>query len=194
MSITKDASNKANKYAVLMETSGEDHESWYYFLKFNGNEENLKHIQDQFNLIHDHVVLENIHLFDIDIMNLVSEATAKELTLLELNSRTYHRKFDGVLSKVDFNFLLSDNDDEKLWKIFDLIGDGDIKDFITLEDIPDGAFEYMDSDDDSNSSTSSTSSSSSEESDGESDLNKNKKILNDKIPSSLQAKYLERKK
>ena len=32
------------KYAILMETSSEEYESWYYFIRVEGNEENLNHL------------------------------------------------------------------------------------------------------------------------------------------------------
>ena len=39
----KEPSHKMDgKYAILMETSGEEFESWYYFIRIDGNEENLK--------------------------------------------------------------------------------------------------------------------------------------------------------
>ena len=34
--------HSTNKYAVLMETSGKEFESWYYCIKYNGNEEALR--------------------------------------------------------------------------------------------------------------------------------------------------------
>ena len=35
------------KYDILMETSGEESESWYYFIRYDGNEENLKFLEKQ---------------------------------------------------------------------------------------------------------------------------------------------------
>ena len=32
-------------YAILMETSGKHYESWYNFIRYEGNEEELKHLQ-----------------------------------------------------------------------------------------------------------------------------------------------------
>ena len=34
-------------YVVLMETSGEECESWYYCLRYEGNEDNLKVLSEQ---------------------------------------------------------------------------------------------------------------------------------------------------
>ena len=55
---TKDSSTQNNetdqpshimvgKYAALMETNGKECESWYYFIRVEGNEDALKHLQDQ---------------------------------------------------------------------------------------------------------------------------------------------------
>lgn len=126
----------ANQYAVLMETSPEDCESWYYFIKYNGNEDALKNLKAQFDKIEDAVIIDDINLFDLDIENLVSEECAKQLCMLELNSVTYHRKFDGVLENIDFRFKKKDDDETMMFKIFDKIGEGDIDLFLTLEDIP----------------------------------------------------------
>ena len=126
----------ANKYAVLMETSPEDCESWYYFIKFNGNEDALKNLKGQFDKIEDAVIIDDINLFDLDIENLVSEECAKQFCMLELNSVMYHRKFDGVLENIDFRFKKKDDDETMMFKIFDKIGEGDIDLFVTLEDIP----------------------------------------------------------
>lgn len=137
--IYKDVFNNqkmANKYAVLMETSPEDCESWYYFIKYNGNEDALKNLKAQFDKIEDAVIMDDINLFDLDIENLISEECAKQLCMLELNSVGYHRKFDGVLENIDFRFKKKDDDESKMFKIFDKIGEGDIDLFVTLEDIP----------------------------------------------------------
>ena len=126
----------SNKYAVLMETSPEDCESWLYLIKHNGNEDALKNLKAQFDKIEDAVIMDDINLFDLDIENLISEECAKQLCMLELNSATYHRKFDGVLENIDFRFKKHDDDETKMFKIFDKIGEGDIDLFVTLEDIP----------------------------------------------------------
>ena len=36
-----------DEYAVLMETNRNECESWYYFIRRKGNEEALKHLQEQ---------------------------------------------------------------------------------------------------------------------------------------------------
>ena len=123
-------------YAVLMESSSYDFESWYYFIKCEGNEENLKFMCDQFKTIKECTMFdEDITMFDMDLEHLVSEQTAKEMCLLDLNSISYHRKFDGVLKKIDFAFKKKDNDEKRMIRICKIIGDGKIDDFIDLEDI-----------------------------------------------------------
>ena len=71
-------------YAVLMETSGEEMESWMYFIRVEGNEENLKHLQDQLEQV-DWYILDEMSTFDLDLEHYVSAQTAKEMTKIELN-------------------------------------------------------------------------------------------------------------
>ena len=127
-------------YAALMETNGTEYESWYYFIRREGNEEALKHLQDQLEKINWYV-LDDLSTFDLDLDHYVSAATAKEMTKLELNSYAFHRKFDGKLQKINFNFKKKDSrDNEKsnermMCKVFDLLGYGQIEDYISDEDL-----------------------------------------------------------
>jgi hypothetical protein len=124
------------KYAVLMETSGYEYESWMYFIRYNGNEENLALLGKQLDLITDCSIFdEDINIFDLDLEHLVSETTAKEICLLELNSVSYHRKFDGVLRPIDFRFKSKDKSERMLEKVNKLLGEGRIDEFIGDEDI-----------------------------------------------------------
>ena len=176
----------SNKYAVLMETSPEDCESWLYLIKHNGNEDALKNLKAQFDKIEDAVIMDDINLFDLDIENLISEECAKQLCMLELNSATYHRKFDGVLENIDFRFKKHDDDETKMFKIFDKIGEGDIDLFVTLEDIPESHkldendMELDRSGDDRSDDDRSVSESESEEED--------KKEMIGKVPSNFKIK------
>ena len=95
-------------YAVLMETSGENFESWYYFIRVEGNEENLKHLQSQLEDV-DWYILDDLSTFDLDLDHYISAATAKEMTKVELNHSSFHRKFDGKLKKIDLGFGKKDN-------------------------------------------------------------------------------------
>ena len=172
----------ANKYAVLMETSPEDCESWYYFIKFNGNEDALKNLKAQFDSITDAVIMDDINLFDLDIENLISEECAKELCMLELNSVAYHRKFDGVLENIDFRFKKKKDDDETMmFKIFDKIGEGDIDLFVTGEDIPE-SHKLDENDMDIGGDDRSDDDRSESESDDEED----KKEMTGKVPSNFK--------
>jgi len=127
-------------YAALMETNGTEYESWYYFIRREGNEEALKHLQDQLEKINWYI-LDDLSTFDLDLDHYVSAATAKEMTKLELNSYAFHRKFDGKLQKINFNFKKKDSrDNEKsnermMCKVFDLLGYGQIEDYISDEDL-----------------------------------------------------------
>jgi hypothetical protein len=122
------------RYAVLMETSGEECESWYYSILYNGNEENLTYLQSQLETVKWRVD-DGMSTFDLDLDHLICERTAKELTKLELNHCFFHRKFDGSLQKIELNFKTGDKNKRKIKKAFEILGYGRIEDFIDQEDI-----------------------------------------------------------
>lgn len=136
MSDDRTIENKTDEfhYAILMETNGKEYESWYYFIRWEGNEEALRHLQKQIESM-DFYILDDLSTFDLDLEHLVSEKTAKEMTKVELNALMFHRKFDGKLDKIDLKLNRRDSNDKKLVKIFKKLGIGRIDDFIDGEDI-----------------------------------------------------------
>ena len=122
------------KYAVLMETSGEEQESWYYFIKVEGNEENLKHLSEQLESV-EWYLLDDLSEFQLDMEYFVSAQTAKEMTKIDLNYVSFHHKFDGVLQKIDLGFRKKDGNSTKISKTFDVLGFGQIENFIDDEDL-----------------------------------------------------------
>jgi len=138
------------KYVTLMETSGEENESWIYFIRLDGNEENLQHLQNQFDQV-EWYIIDDLSTFDLDIDHPVSAQTAKEMTKVDLNHTSFHRKFDGVLQKVDLGYTKKDGNDTKICKTFDILGYGQIENFIEDEDLDE---EDLVSDDESGSSVS----------------------------------------
>ena len=122
-----------NKYVVLCETSGSEIEQWYYFLKYNGNETMLKYLQDQLEKV-DMFILDDLSTFDLDLDHFLSETTAKEMTKIEINSVSFHRKFDGKLKAVNCNLKAKDSTERKLEKINKMLADGGIENFIDHED------------------------------------------------------------
>lgn len=201
----KKTRDSENQYAILMETNGKEFESWYYFIKYDGNEENLKHLQTQFDDVQ-FFILDELSTFDLDLDHLVSERTAKEMTKVEVNSFMYNRKFDGVLEKINFKFHRKDSNRKKIIKVFETLGIGKIEDFIDKEDIdeedladPDDdvsessgtEYEYNEtSTDDSDYSSDEPTSSSSSESEDDRKKKKEKKNAD----RNLRDKILEIKK
>ena len=86
------------QYAVLMETSEKECESWYYFIRLAGNGPALRHLQEQLEQV-EWYIQDDLSTFDLDLEHLVTARTAKQMTKLELNSHSFHRKFDGKLEK-----------------------------------------------------------------------------------------------
>jgi len=145
------------EYAVLMETNESESESWYYFILAENNMENLQHLQDQLEKV-EWFCMRDLSMFDLDLEHLVSAKTAKEMTKLELNSYSFHRKFDGILSKVDLGFKRKDRTEKMMCRAFDILGYGQIEDFINDEDIdPEDLLSDMESDSDNGSESDSTS-------------------------------------
>lgn len=149
-----------HKYAILMETNPDEFESWYYFIRYDGNEEALKYLEDQLNTIEWYAVIdEDISTFVIETQILVSEQTAKEMTKVDLNSQTFHRKFDGKLEKIELNLdrvkkpkkKSKDRHDEynenKMAMVTSIIGYGKIERFIDMEDVDEDEDEDEENDD-----------------------------------------------
>ena len=137
-------------YVTLMETSGEENESWIFFIRLDGNEENIKHLQSQLEQV-EWYIIDDLSTFDFDIEHPVSAQTAKEMTKVDLNHTSFHRKFDGVLQKIDLGYTKKDGNDTKICKTFDILGYGQIENFIEDEDLDE---EDLVSDDESGSSVS----------------------------------------
>lgn len=173
--------NMEGDYVVLMETSGKECESWYYFIKYDGNEEALAHLQSQLEKI-DWYIYNDLSTFDLDLEHKVPAPMAKLFTKLDLNAYSFHRKFDGKLKKIDLKLSERDKTKKKMAKAFDVLGYGQIEDYVSDEDIDP---EDLATDSGSGSSdTRSCSSESSSESEPEPETKKkNKKVT--KVPSGL---------
>ncbi len=140
-------------YVALMETNGKECESWYYFIRYKGNEEALKYLQDQLEQVEWYVV-DDLSVFDLDLDHFVTAQTAKQMTKLELNSYAFHRKFDGVLQKINLGFRTKDKNEKKICKAFDQLGYSQIEDYIDDEDLDDEDLTENESDSDEEDSDS----------------------------------------
>ena len=169
------------KYAILMETNGEHCESWYYFIRHEGNEDALLHLQKQLEQI-EFFILDDLSTFDLDLDHLVSAQTAKEMTNVDLNAESFHRKFDGKLEMIDFDFSKKDrkNNERMIQKVYEMLGCGQIADFITDEDIDS---EFLDSDEDSDDTEDDTE----DDSESESEEEQPKKIGKKGLPPAVSA-------
>lgn len=167
------------KYAILMESNDEEFEQWYYFIKVDGNEENLRYLQKQLEKI-DWEIMEDLSTFDLEMEYLVSAQTAKEMTKIDLNAYSFHRKFDGKLQKIDFDFKRKDGNETKMCKVFDTLGYGKIEEYISDEDVDEEDYVTDSTDEESVSE-----SSSSEE--------EERKRTSKKIPSSILRERLREK-
>jgi hypothetical protein len=172
-----------NKYVILQETSGDDHESWLTFIKIKGNEKNIKLLEDQLNSVYHNSIDDDdkeITIFDIETEHPVSETTAKEMSAVDLNHCFFHRKFDGVLKPIDFHLNKNEKDRKKIKKIWKVLGRGKIDEYVSDEDLDDAE---LTTDDDSSDEDSSDASGSSDDENIKEIAKKVDKI--DKKPSAL---------
>lgn len=132
--ITATGPQEVRTYAVLQETSGEESESWLYFIKYQGNEEALADLGKQLEKI-DWYILDDLSTFDLETDFLVCERTAKEMTKIDLNHYSFNRKFDGILQKIDLHIKDHYKNEKKMSKVFDVLGYGKIENFIDQEDV-----------------------------------------------------------
>tara|TARA_Y100000816_G_C25954505_1_gene498020 strand:- start:134 stop:643 length:510 start_codon:yes stop_codon:yes gene_type:complete len=123
----------SSNYVVLCETSGEELEQWYYFIKYEGNEKALKYLSDQLEKV-EMFILDDLSTFEIDLENKISETTAREMIMIDINTYTYHRKFDGKLQYIDFKLRKKDDNEDMIEKIHNMLAFGDIDKFIDQEE------------------------------------------------------------
>ena len=130
----KEVNSTKNQFVILMETNGDELESWYYFIKLNGNEDVLKHLDKQLNEIEMYIE-DDMSTFDLDLEHPVSEETARDMIRVELNSVTFHRKFNGKMKQVFLGMRKKDSNDRRLKKLNDILGNQQIENFCEDEEI-----------------------------------------------------------
>jgi hypothetical protein len=177
-----------------METSGEESESWYSFIKYEGNEEALAHLNKQLEQV-EWYIIDDLSTFDLEMETLVCEKTAKEMINVDLNHYSFHRKFDGKLQKVDLGFKSHHTNEKKILKTFEVLGYGKIENFVGEEDVdPDTLVSCSDSEaDEGGSEESGSEESESEESEEEKKKHKSQEEKHTekkkgKIPTVLMSK------
>jgi len=177
-------------YAILMETSGEEFESWYSFIKYEGNEDALAHLNKQLEQV-EWYILNDLSTFDLEMENLVCEKTAKEMINVDLNHYSFHRKFDGTLQKVDLGFKNHHTNEKKMLKAFEVLGYGKIENFIDAEDVDkDALVSCSESEDEEEETESEDEETESEESESEEEekTKKNTEKKKGKLPAVLMSK------
>lgn len=158
--------NMTGKYAILQEINDRKCQTMLSFIRADDNMEALAFLQQQLEPIK-WELMENGSTFDLEMEYLVSAQTAKEMSKVDLNP-IFHRKFDGKLQLIDFGFREKDKNSRKIDKVFDLLGNSGIEEFISDEDIDPEDLENCDMNSESDYSTTDDSiTESSDESDDE---------------------------
>lgn len=137
-------------YATFMETSGKHYESWYMFIRYQGNEDALKHLQEQLGKV-EWRIEGKLSTFDLELTHLVPELVAKEMTLVDLNSKSFHRKFDGKLQSIDLKLEKTKSNMRKIEKINDVLRNRGIENYLDGEDVDQEELVEIDEEDDDSS-------------------------------------------
>jgi len=125
-----------NSYVVFIETNNEKNQTWYTFIRKDGNENSLLKLQIQLSQI-DWYSLKDLSIFKLDLDNTVSEKTAREMCSINLNLWMFHKKFDGEMKDIDFAFKKSDSNEKRIEKVFDTLGYGQIQEYLSNEEVCD---------------------------------------------------------
>jgi hypothetical protein len=128
--------NNSPTYVVLAESNGKHYETWYTFIKYEGNEKSLENLQSQLKKV-EFYIIDDLSTFDLDLDNKVSAETARQMIRIEVNSVMPHRKFDGTLKNIDLGCRSKYSNDKNIVKAFDILGIGRIEQFIDGEDVID---------------------------------------------------------
>ncbi len=123
-----------SRYFIFAETNGAECETWYYFIKEEGNKKVLKYLSDQLDEI-DMYIIDDFSAFDLDLEHSVSAETAKEMTKVELNHYMFHRKFDGKLKPINLRRKKKGSNYEWIIRTHEMLSYGQIEDYISDEDI-----------------------------------------------------------
>ena len=174
-----------SQYVVLQEQDRDFDGDMYYFIRLQGNEDNLKKLAEQLDKIEcwewDNVV------YTIDLDHPVSETTANEMCAIELN-RYMHGKFNKLLP-VDFKFKSKDSDRKMQKRVATLFGGEGLLNFLQDEDkFGRTSSEEEESSDDSDSSSSESES----ESEEEKEKHKKKKVKG--LPPAILKRLKDQKK
>jgi hypothetical protein len=187
-----------SRYVIFAETNGGECETWYYFIKKEGNEKTLKHLSDQLEEI-DMYIIDDFSSFDLDLEHSVSAETAKEMTKVELNHYMFHRKFDGNLKPINLKRKKKASNYEWIISTHQVLSYGQIENYISDEDIDTEDLMTDDEDDEDNASNFSEDSSDEEivppplDSDNNSDSDEDDKpIKKSENVSSLSSERNER--
>lgn len=129
-----DYDNSKFTYALLAEFNQDAAETWYYFIRYQGNEENIMYLKKQLETIK-WICEDGLSAFDFITEYLVSEKTAKEMTKVDINSQSFHRKFDGKLEKIDLGLKEKEKNKKKMKKVNRVLGFGQIEDYVDKEDL-----------------------------------------------------------
>jgi hypothetical protein len=115
----------AKKFVILSETNMEHGETWYSFIRWNSNENEIRYLYKQLIAIEMNIT-DNLSTFDIDIENFVDEYCVNQM--INVNIGTYpHQKYDNKIDYIDFDISINDSYEKIIEKISEFVGYGNLE-------------------------------------------------------------------
>lgn len=110
------------RFVVLSETSSKEHETWTWFLQYDGNEEELQKLSNYLNRI-DQYFIGDTSTYQLDLNHTVSENTANEMCFIKTGN--YYGCPQMITGKMrPFTLVLGDNNNENLLKLDEVLYSG----------------------------------------------------------------------
>ena len=123
-----------SSYCVFCETNLQYLESWYTFIKKEGNEIALRSLQKQLDEVVWDTDPDSGH-FQLDLENTVTPASARQMIHIDLGNKFFHQKFDGLMKEVDLKISKKDKDRVKVRKANRVLQKNGIRRFLEAEDL-----------------------------------------------------------
>jgi hypothetical protein len=119
-------------YAVFSEMNVDELETWYTFIRKEGNAEPLESLKRIIDGIRWDDAPDDVSVFSLDTKG-VSEKTAKEMCMIDLDHYFFHSKFDGKMKRVPVEDHSSSR--RTAISLHDQVGGNNIADFLSDEDL-----------------------------------------------------------
>lgn len=114
------------KYVIFSETNGTDLETWYFFINYEENKEELKYLKK---LLEEIIYYDQtLSIFRIDLENKISRKTAEEMISVKINDFMTHQIIDEKIKLP--RIKMNGNPIKNIYKLYHIFGAGKLENYI----------------------------------------------------------------